>query len=265
MYKIAIPSYKRPNLLATTTIPMLMVGNCKEIYLFINEDEEESYREVLNNIDIKINYCLLKNCKGIGNVRNYIRNFFDVGDWIISIDDDIKGLYIGDEIIEDVNDFIFTGFEIAQNEGVKMWGVQLCSNPLFHKEGYTTNLTYINGSFTGVIISDEELTTDIDHFEDYLFSILHFLRDGKLLKFTECWIKTKPFNKIGGICQQLGGLDKRKQEAEENGMKLAGHFPDMMRLKYSKKYDVQSIRLNYKFKWSPDAAISGYNYLTDYI
>ena len=47
MYKIAIPSYKRPNLLATTTIPMLLVGNCKEIYLFINEDEEESYRRLL--------------------------------------------------------------------------------------------------------------------------------------------------------------------------------------------------------------------------
>ena len=75
--------------------------------------------------------------------------------------------------IIDMNWFIEDAFHKCIEVGSTIWGVQLFQNPFFLREGLTTKLTYINGSFTGFIKTKDEIYVDMDHFEDYLFSILH--------------------------------------------------------------------------------------------
>ena len=86
------------------------------------------------------------------------------------------------------------------------------------------------------------------HFEDYLFSILHFVRDKNVLKASNVCLKTKCYNSKGGICSQVGGLGKRKEEAVTNGTLLESHFAELLYLKHSKKYNFLNIKLK-KVKW----------------
>ena len=262
MYKIAIPSYRRSAILSNTTIPMLIAGGIKKIYLFIESSDLNNYIDQCDNLDIEIQYCLTE-ARGIGNVRNYVRDYFDIGTKVIMIDDDITGVYQRDEQITDLNSFIKEAFENCISVGSTLWGVQLFQNQFFLRDGITTKLTYINGSFTGFIKTKDEIYVDIDHFEDYLFSILHFLRDGVLCKFTDVWLKTKPFLQVGGICQQANGLEARKQQALVNGERLYNLFPEAVILKHSKKYDIQNIRLNHHCKWSSELANSAGLYLSN--
>jgi len=262
MYKVAIPSYRRSSILANTTLPMLIKGGIKKVYVFIDNKDFEPYKILCEDLDIEIEYCITE-CKGIGKVRNYIRNYFEIGTQVIMIDDDICGVYQKENEIIDLNSFIKKGFEKCIYIGSTLWGVQLFSNQFFLREGISTKLTYINGSFTGFIKTKDEIFVDIDHFEDYLFSILHFARDGVLCKFTDVWLKTKPFLQQGGICQQCSGLEQRKKQALINGNKLYNLFPNCVILRHSKKYNIQNIRLNHKIKWSYYLALNAGLYLSN--
>ena len=122
--------------------------------------------------------------------------------------------------------------------------------PFFMKKDFVRGLNYINGSFTGVRIehTKKKIRTNIDHFEDYLFSILHYIRDKNVLKASNVCLKTKCFNTTGGICSHKGGLVNRKEEAVTNSDLLESHFGELLYLKHSKKYDIINIQLK-KMKW----------------
>ena len=172
------------------------------------------------------------------------------------IDDDIKSLMFKPEhcdkleTLDNISEFVHKMFQRCIDNDVYMWGVQLHNNPYFMHSDFTTGLSYINGSFTGIRIehTKRKIRSDINHFEDYLFSMLHFIRDKSILKAANVCLLTKCFNPEGGICQQAGGLAGRKVEAIKNGAKLELHFGELLYLKHSKKYDIVNIKLK-KVKW----------------
>ena len=239
-----IPSYKRPKLLRDTTIKLLLKHNIKEATIFVSEEELFEYSELLCDLNIKINMETTKEI-GIGNVRNYIRNFYPSGSNLLMIDDDIEDILEKNETtgklesMIDIKKFNEKMFKIAIEKDIYIWGVQLHDNPYFMKKELVLGLNYINGSWTGHRIdkSKKEIKTDIDHFEDYLFSIKHFIRDRNVMKAGKVSLKTKCFNGNGGICSQVGGFDKRKDHAFLNGHLLKSHFGKLLYLTKAKKYD----------------------------
>ena len=255
MFRVAIPSFNRSKILANTTIKLLINGGIRKCYIFLPSDQVVDYMQQLDHLDIKIEYCITPK-QGIGNVRNYIRDYFDIGTKVFMIDDDIQNVYRRTNPIENLLDFIDSCFKTCISVGATLWGVQLFKNQFFLRDGINTKLTYINGSFTGFIKSRDEIKVDIDHMEDYLFSILHFARDGVLCKFSDVWLDTKPFLESGGIIGQQGGLEFRKKSAELNSKMLLEYFPDCLSIKKSVKYDIANIRLNYHTSWSEELAIT---------
>lgn len=251
MFRVAIPSFNRASILANTTIKALIAGGIKECHIFLPGNQIVEYMKELNHLDITIKYCITL-VEGIGNVRNYIREYFDVGTQVFMIDDDIINVYRRKDIIVNLHDFIQNCFKQCIEVGSTLWGVQLFNNQFFLRDGINTKLTYINGSFTGFIRTKDEIKVDINHMEDYLFSILHFARDGALCKFSDVWLDTKPFLQEGGIIGQQGGLEFRKKSAEINALKLLEYFPDCLSIKKSIKYDIDNIRLNYHTSWTPE-------------
>lgn len=240
-YIIVIPSYNREKLIYETTIPLLIEI---DVPIYILVDEKYKY-------DLPSRYKQIVGPRGIGNVRNFIRKKFN-GKKVLMIDDDIESIDILDNNtlrpIYNLKKWINQCWETAEEQNVKLWGVNLYHNSFFCRKTMTTNLCYINGSFTGIDLTEREepLETTLDHFEDYDFSIQHFLRDGKVLKFNDVCLKTKCFRKEGGIAEELGGLDKRKEKADINGQILLDKYPDQISLVYSKKFKITNIKLSKK-------------------
>lgn len=259
------PSYKRAKLLCQTTLPLLDSNGIDEISLYLSNDQIKMYRDEISkyNFNIRILY-IGTDITGIGNIRNLIRDSYGEGTNVLMIDDDIKAIMFKPiklknytkeesnklETLDNISEFVHNMFQRCIDENIYLWGVQLHNNAYFMHSEFTTGLSYINGSFTGIRIehSKRKIRTDINHFEDYLFSMLHFIRDKSILKASNVCLLTKCFNPIGGICQQAGGLDGRKVEAVKNGAKLELHFNDLLYLKHSKKYDIVNIKLK-KVKW----------------
>lgn len=259
------PSYKRAKLLCKTTLPLLDNNGINEISLYLSNDQIKMYRDEISkyNFNIRILY-IGTDITGIGNIRNLIRESYGEGTNVLMIDDDIKALMFKPiklknytkeesnklETLDNISEFVDKMFKRCIDDNVYMWGVQLHNNPYFMHSEFTTGLSYINGSFTGIRIehSKKKIRTDINHFEDYLFSMLHFIRDKSILKAANVCLLTKCFNPIGGIADQSGGLAGRKAEAVKNGANLELHFGDLLYLKHSKKYDIVNIKLK-KVKW----------------
>ena len=252
-----IPSYSRANLLCETTLKLLDKHKIKEVTVIVSEFQEQTYKDELekHRFNIKVNLFPTE-LEGIGNIRNLIRDMYSEGTNVLMVDDDIKQVCIkNDETnklieMENINEFVEKMFKKCVEEDIYYWGVHLHNNPFFMKKDFVRGLNYINGSFTGVRIehSKKKIRTNINHFEDYLFSILHYIRDKNVLKAANVCLKTKCFNTSGGICNQLGGLNNRKGEAVQNGDLLESHFGDLLYLKHSKKYDIINIQLK-KMKW----------------
>ena len=255
--KYVCPSYKRSKLLCQTTLPLLDSNGIDEISLYLSSDQIKVYRDEISkyNFNIKILY-IGTDITGIGNIRNLIRDSYGEGTNVLMIDDDIKSLMFKPEhcdkleTLDNISEFVHKMFQRCIDNDVYMWGVQLHNNPYFMHSDFTTGLSYINGSFTGIRIehTKRKIRSDINHFEDYLFSMLHFIRDKSILKAANVCLLTKCFNPEGGICQQAGGLAGRKVEAIKNGAKLELHFGELLYLKHSKKYDIVNIKLK-KVKW----------------
>ena len=265
-----IPSFNRSTILCTTTLMLLDRHKVDAVHLYIEPDQEKEYRLEISkyNFNIKIFFCLIE-IKGIGKVRNYIRNSYGTGSNLLMLDDDIKDICIAKdktlEPLENLQEFVHNMFTLCENRDIYLWGVQLHNNPYFMKKDYIDGLTYVNGSFTGHRINHnlKKIEVNMNHFEDYLFSLKHFIRDKNVLKAGNVCLKTKCFNVEGGICGQLGSLDNRKNEASRNSEILETYFKDLLDVKYSKKYKVDNIKLkNVKWKESYIDVLDIYEYST---
>ena len=74
-YIIAIPSYKRNNLLNNKTLRVLQEYKINKdlIYIFVSDKEEKEIYE--NNIDNYYNKIIIGE-KGMKNIRNFITDYF---------------------------------------------------------------------------------------------------------------------------------------------------------------------------------------------
>ena len=245
-YRIAIPSFKRENQLKDKTLKLLEEIPNSIIDIFIeNEIEHQRYNEV----NPGYNY-IITNTTGVKEKRNYIRKYYRFHTkekYIISIDDDIESIKKGDCEVEDLNNFFSDAFELTNNKGFNYWGICCFDNPFFLKDSVTTNLKYICGGLNGLIIDRKKdlLQTTYNHYEDFHFSILHFIRDGGVVRFNNYCLKTKIMTP-GGIVASYGGLENRKKDMEEAGFRFVDEYPKMARLiKKKRGYD---LRLNHRAK-----------------
>ena len=234
MYQIAIPSYQRPNILKNKTIKLLEKYNIDTslIHIFVaNQEEYNIYVQAFPNLKIIIGEV------GINNQRNYIRNYFNVGDLVLSIDDDIEDVLVFKnekllEPIENLNEFIIESFNNCMASGAHLWGIYPVANAFFMKSRPIINkkLSFIIGCFFGQIIRHgDKLNLNIacQTKEDLLNSILHYEIDGVVLRFEKFTIKTKFYNKIGGLgtANDRSEKDKKASEyLEENYSKFGKYW-----------------------------------------
>lgn len=233
MYKIAIPSFRRVEILQKETLAYLRTTNVDvdSIYLFVaNEEERQKYEATgLKNIVVGI--------EGIRNQRNFIRRYFKQDEHVFSIDDDVKGLFKAYsqkklEPVKDLDLVIRQGFKMAADNRTKLWGVAAVKNGLFMFGKQPTNtLKYIVGAAFGQVIDhDKSLDQTIDDKGDYERSILYYHKFGSVMRYNDIAVETNYYKTEGGM-----QVTRTKERVMRSGLYLLNKYPEYCRVNTAKK------------------------------
>jgi len=224
-YKIVIPSYNRLYPLIVKTLDFLFRHNIdhSKIYIFVHPFSYDEYVEVLKpkypNLNIVESKC------GIKNSRNYINDYFNEGDKIVEIDDDVEALLDlrEDKPLENLNEFIEESFSMCGNG---IWGVSALTNKFFATLNDKFGLRSIVATFCGYVL-DKSIKLTLDVMEDHQRTILYYLNDKTILKRGWVGIKTKYWTLSGGL-QTEYDREKRLQLQNFCAQEIANTYPHLV-------------------------------------
>jgi hypothetical protein len=252
-YKVAIPSYDRAEILRDKTLKTLISQNIKpdKIDIFVaNEEEEGKYKDM---IDKKLYNKMIVGVKGLVNQRNFITNYYNEGDYIIQIDDDVEGVYKKkspiktDKTLVKLNLDIFfkNAYDVLIKKKLYIWGVLPVFNPYFATNNITTDLRYIVGALFGCINrKSKDLKLDLESdLEDFLRTILFYKKDSGVVRFNNILIKTKYYG-IGGLQTEYGNQEQRIKDRKKRVLKLQKLYPEYISKIKERKSGVYDIVLN---------------------
>jgi len=227
-YVVAIPTYNRYDVLEHKTLKTLMEGGVSKnrIYLFVaNQEQYRLYEEAIPKSMYK---AIVIGKKGITNQRIFIANYFDEGQYVISMDDDVNEFQMlrGDKLVKlgNVAGFFENAYKLLKNNKLYIWGIYPVRNPFFMYNEITMDLRFLIGVTFGFITRhDRRLRPSInaETKEDYEQTILYYKMDGGVLRFNNITVKTK-FNAPGGLGTDR--YDRNKSAAEY----LFKTYPDII-------------------------------------
>ena len=155
-YIVAIPSYDRPEAIIEKSLKTLYDGGVPKslVHIFVaNKAEEKRYKSAVpKNMYGKIVVGKI----GITEQRKFIIKHYPENQPIVSIDDDVEGLFqkVSDKELKkvtDVHKFFTDAFSILKKENLYIWGIYPVHNPFFMKNKTTTDLKFIIGTLYGFI------------------------------------------------------------------------------------------------------------------
>lgn len=250
-YQIAIPSYKRADLLKHKTIALLERYNVdkSKITVFVaNEEEAAVYKEALPD------YKIVVAIKGLVSARVFYNNYYPKDTPILNLDDDmaeLKQRNAADKLENydgDFDDIVKLGFSICEQEGARLWGINPVSNGFFMSDYITVGLRYICGNFHGSYAGDPVLTgEDRVHKEssgeDFETTLRSFVRYGSVVRIEYLCPTTKYFAS-GGIDAELkdNGIPDRQTDHKAALYDIAARFPELAQIRV-KAGDITNIRL----------------------
>jgi len=243
---IAIPSYKRAETLRDKTLTTLRhyAIDRRRIHIFVATPQELAvYKATLD----PTTYGHIHIAKpGMGAVRNFITRFFPVGKHIFNMDDDIKGFIEWsphakrhEKPLVDLSAAIKHGFQEAQRTGYRLFGFYPVANGYFMKGGPpTTDLRYIIGAVWGIINPGPILTVTIDDKEDYQRSVIMYLLDGGVLRYTNISPQTAYYKEPGGMQEE-----RTMTRVTDSAKAMVTAFPDLVKINLTKRSGMAEVRL----------------------
>lgn len=200
--KICIPTLNRPNKLLTYELACNIVGK-ENVYVFFHNDEDKN--EYLKNYDIK-NWVITNKPRGIAGQRNAILKFFKKGDFIIMLNDDIKGFKklnskkkLDSMSNKEIKDFFINAFTNCQFNDCNLWGVYPVPNG-FYMKNRINNKGFIIGTCMGIIVEDMIFDESMHTKEDYDYTLQNIIKHKKVLRFDNITCYATHAEKKGGGC-----------------------------------------------------------------
>lgn len=188
--KIAIPSYKRAteiltiNTLVKHNIPL----SC--IYLFVADETEKSLysKTIPNEIQIIVGVV------GISAIRNFITDYFEEGEIIICMDDDIRDFIIIEKsLLHVLNDSI----AFLENSPYQLIGFPATDNKYFLHDlsGYQIGLKFCVGVFF-IVKNDKSFRVE-NRLTDFQITLMSYEKYGAVIWCSDIMFKTKYWGKNG--------------------------------------------------------------------
>jgi len=112
--------------------------------------------------------------------------------------------------IANLDQFFQRAFEYTLQQNLAIWGVYPVNNPFFMKPQTTTDLRFLIGGFYGYINrpTAPDLRVSVPVKEDFENTILHYRKDGGVVRFNGVSYKSKNYSP--------GGLEKAEARIETN-------------------------------------------------
>jgi hypothetical protein len=234
-FKIVIPSHNRIQTLRNKTLSFLRVQQIPldKIYIFVASDQFQLYKEAFPE------YQIIEGKLGLVNQRNFITEYFEDNQYLLSMDDDISDIqYLNQENqYETINliTLVQEGFETSLKHAKKFWTVYATKSKLYQQRPLSVGFYYGIGAFFGVI-NDKSISVSLDYAEDIERSFLHTVKYGGIIRLNRYCIITKYYTETGGL-QDTRTVENNNQCK----MYLVEHFPE-----YFKAYE-RNGRLELRF------------------
>jgi hypothetical protein len=243
MFKVAIPSYFRSDVIASKTLAVLGLGGVpvSDIFIFVVPEEEAAYKKACSG------YNVITGVKGLVEQRKFIQRYFPLNTNIVMMDDDVDDIFKASyknekhvkEVIPDLSDLFTSMFQRMAKENVSLCGICAHTNLKFALAGaeVSTNLKYVVGALYLIKnLRMPEVQPGQDILEDTERTVLYYKKERKILRFNHICIKTKYFGK--------GGLETPDRLMMHSGasQELVQRYPDYLRLKVSKNLIDAKIR-----------------------
>ena len=220
-YVVSIPSYNRPEAIVKKSLQTLADGHVPNnlVHIFVaNKTEEKRYKTMVPK---KLYGKIIIGKIGITEQRKFIIKYYPENQNIVSIDDDVEGLFRkkNDKELVKVNNihkFFNDAFTTIKKENLYIWGIYPVHNPFFMKKSISTDLKFIIGTLYGFINRKTKTiqpSSTIKEKEDYEQSILYFIKDGGVVRFNDITIKAKKHSP-GGLGITDGRLDANRIAAK---------------------------------------------------
>lgn len=242
--QIAIPSYNRYDSIGNKTLSFLKNMNGfkrEDITIFVADQQQyDLYKEYNPGYNIVIGE------KGIGNIRNFIANYYDKDVYIISIDDDVDCLLSLDNI--ETNNLFIDAKKEMDVTGICMWGTNAVKNEFFMKnqDKITHNLKFCIGVLYGFINKKFNTPTSAGVKGDYLTTIWFYDNYGGVIRYNHIYAKTKYYAK-GGI-----GSKKDRHDANEQAVKYICETYPQYAKPFRRKDGTAELRLRHAHKFETE-------------
>jgi len=236
-FKIAIPSYKRVDILRTHTLALLERQNIdkSKVFVFVVPEEYQSYKEAFPEVTV------VSGVGGLKEQRNFISGYFAEGDCIVSIDDDIKDVIIKKDnqllSLDNLEEVLIKGFRDCKNSKASLFGFYPVVNKLWMTESVSESFKFIIGSCFGYI--NRKILITVSQKQDYQLSVLNYIKDKKVIRYNYISLKSNYYKTKGGL-QEAGN---RLQIQEESVAYLLKEYPEYFALKKSFKSGFPELRL----------------------
>jgi hypothetical protein len=220
-YVVAIPSYDRPEAIINKSLKTLSDGGVPKnlVHIFVaNKKEEKRYKD---SVPKDMYGKIVVGKIGITEQRKFIIKHYPENQAIVSIDDDVEGIFRkknDKELIKvtNVHKFFDDAFKNLKKEGLYIWGIYPVHNPFFMKSATTTDLKFIIGTLYGFVNRKTKTiqpSSKIKEKEDYEQSIKYFIKDGGVVRYNDVTIKAKK-HAPGGLGITEGRLDANRVAAD---------------------------------------------------
>ena len=208
-YKIVIPSLGRAKVLKERTLDTISDISKDKIFIFVIKEEYQEYFDLLHDYNIIIGEL------GCAEQKRFISNYFQEGERLLFLDDDIKGFHkkYGSTTKPIMAKEVFShSFDMLDRYNASMCGIYPAKNPFFMRMRVRKGLSFCIGQFNAVI-NKRKLFNDFQYriLEDYERSIRYFV-NYKLIRLDYITLEAD-YNKLEGGWQTAS--EKRHVEKKE--------------------------------------------------
>lgn len=240
-YVVAIASHARKNILEQRTIALLTKHkiNMNIVYVFVSDTSYDNYIDLQK----KYNFNLMKgNNNSILETRNNIIQYFEEGQPIIEIDDDITDIVILNkhkptESLENLDELFLECFAMLPGQG--LFGFCAQANSFFSNCTDQFGLYSIINSCLGYY-NDKRIVLTVKEKEDYERTCIFYTMNLPILKRSGFGIKTKYWSTKGGI-QSHYSFNKRIEVQRQSALQLKQKFPKLC-YTYTRPNKIMDIR-----------------------
>ena len=231
--KIAIPSYKRSNLIKERSLAYLQKCGvpASSVYIFVSTAQERSDYAYLETDGYNLVH--QKDLNNLMEKHNAILDYFEKGERIIVMEDDVRTLVRKNEnkIVPfyDFHQLVETAWQECDKNRTKLWGIYQMANGMYMQESVSTDLKCIAGYLFGIeITKDNFLRCNTENKHDYERSILHYIKYGSIIRINYVAQNSDSFVTAGGLQAQHTNEERCENEISGNNY-LLKRFPHMVR------------------------------------